>query len=107
MATGAGRRQRDDGQRAATGGSSSRPDLSDDASTIAYNSGATNLVPGDSNSQGDCFVTKRANLRDQRLVSLTSGGQQLNDFSYRCRLTNNGSAMVFASFASNAIAGPR
>ena len=72
---------------AATGGSSSRPDISDDASTLAYSSDATNLVPGDSNGQGDCFVTKRANLRDQRLVSLTSGGQQLNDFSYRCQLT--------------------
>ena len=90
---------------AATGGSSSRPDISDDASTIVYSSDATNLVPGDNNGQGDCFVTKRANLRDQRLVSLTSGGQQLNDFSYRCQLTANGSAMVFASFASNAIAG--
>ena len=85
---------------AATGGSSSRPDISDDASTLAYSSDATNLVPGDNNGQGDCFVTKRANLRDQRLVSLSSGGQQLNDFSYRCQLTANGSAMVFASFAS-------
>jgi Tol biopolymer transport system component len=89
----------------ATGGSSSRPDISDDASTLAYSSDATNLVPGDNNGQGDCFVTKRANLRAQQLVSLSSGGQQLNDFSYRCQLTANGSAMVFASFASNAIAG--
>ena len=48
---------------AATGGSSSRPDISDDASTLAYSSDATNLVPGDNNGQGDCFVTKRANLR--------------------------------------------
>ncbi len=62
-------------------------------------------MPGDSNGQGDCFVTKRANPSAVRLVSLSSGGQQLNDFSYRCQLTNNGSAMVFASFASNAIAG--
>ncbi len=93
------------GGGAASGGSSSRPDISDDASTIAYSSDATNLVPGDNNGQGDCFVTKRANLRAQQLVSLSSGGQQLNDFSYRCQLTANGSAMVFASFASNAIGG--
>jgi Tol biopolymer transport system component len=40
-----------------------------------------------------------------RLVSLSTNGQLLNDFSYRCQLTANGSAMVFASFASNAVAG--
>ena len=88
-----------------SGGSSSRPDLSDDGNLVAYSSDATNLVPGDGNGQGDCFVTQRANPSAVRLVSLSSGGQQLNDFSYRCQLTSNGSAMVFASFASNAIAG--
>jgi len=93
------------GGGAASGGASSRPDLSDDGTTIAYSSDATNLVSGDTNGQGDCFVAKRANPSDVKLVSLTSNGQQLDDFSYRCQLTANGSAMVFASFASNALAG--
>ena len=40
---------------------SNRPDLNDDASVIAYNSRASNLVPGDTNGQSDCFLTQRAN----------------------------------------------
>ncbi len=88
---------------AASGGSSSRPDLSDDGSLVAYSSDATNLVPGDSNGQGDCFVSKRANPKDVKLVSVGTNGQLLDDFSYRCQLTANGSAMVFSSFAANAL----
>jgi Tol biopolymer transport system component len=87
---------------AGVGGSSSRPDISEDGNTIAYSSDATNLVPGDRNGQEDCFVTSRANLRSVRLVSLGSGGQALNGPSYRCQLSANGSMMVFASFAGNA-----
>ena len=90
----------------ATGGSSSRPDLNDDGSLVAYSSDATNLVPGDSNGQGDCFITKRANPSDVKRVSLGASGQELDDFSYRCQMTGNGSAMVFASFAANALGSP-
>ena len=88
---------------AAAGGSSSRPDLNDDGSLVAYSSDATNLVPGDTNGQGDCFVTKRANPRDVRLASVATNGQQLDNFSYRCQLTSNGGLMVFSSFAGNAL----
>jgi Tol biopolymer transport system component len=87
----------------AAGGSSSRPDLNDDGSLVAYNSDATNLVAGDTNGQGDCFITKRANPRDVERVSVSNGGQQLDDFSYRCQMTGNGSAMVFASLAGNVL----
>jgi hypothetical protein len=87
---------------AGTGGSSNRPDISDDGATIAYSSDATNLVPGDSNGQGDCFVTSRANFRNVRLVSVGNAGQALDDSSYRCQLSADGSMMVFASFAGNA-----
>ena len=41
------------------------PDISENGNTIAYSSDATNLVPGDTNGQQDCFVTPRAN-RPQR-----------------------------------------
>jgi len=91
---------------APSGGIASRPDLSDDGSLIAYNSFATNLVPGDLNHDGDCFVTQLANPRLVRRVSLGSSGQELDGQSYRCQLTGNGSAVVFSSFASNALGTP-
>ena len=89
---------------ASVGGWSSRPDISEDGSTIAYSSDATNLVPGDGNGQEDCFVTSRSNLRNVRLTSVGNAGQALDSGSYRCQLSTNGSMMVFASFAGNATA---
>jgi Tol biopolymer transport system component len=91
---------------AATGGSASRPDISDDGSLVAYNSDATNLVPGDTNSAGDCFVTRRTTPAAVSRTSVGHNGQQLDNFSYRCQLTANGSAMVFASFAANVVGTP-
>jgi Tol biopolymer transport system component len=87
---------------AGTGGSSNRPDISEDGNTIAYSSDATNLVPGDTNGAGDCFVIPRSNPRNVRLVSVGNAGQALDDSSYRCQLSTNGTMMVFASFAGNA-----
>jgi Tol biopolymer transport system component len=91
---------------AGVGGWSSRPDISEDGSTIAYGSDATNLVPGDGNGQQDCFVTSRSNVRNVRLTSLGHAGQALDGLSYRCQLSANGSRMVFSSFATNATATP-
>lgn len=86
---------------AASGGSSSRPDLNDSGSLVAYSSTATNLVGGDNNGQEDCFVADR-NGSNTRLASLGVNNQQLDGLSYRCQLTADGSRMVFASFAGNA-----
>jgi Tol biopolymer transport system component len=85
------------------GGSASRPDISDDGSLVAYSSDATNLVAGDTNNKGDCFVTRRATPAAVTRVSVGNAGQQLDDMSYRCQVTSTGSAVVFASFASNAL----
>jgi Tol biopolymer transport system component len=89
-----------------SGGSASRPDLSDDGSLVAYSSDATNLVPGDTNNAGDCFLTRRSNPSAVSRISVGDNGQQLDNFSYRCQLTANGSAAVFSSFATNVVGTP-
>ena len=85
---------------------SNRPDLNDDASLIAYNSRASNLVPGDTNGESDCFLTQRTNLSAVQRVSLGNRGQQLDGFTYRCKLNGNATRMVFDSQATNAFDSP-
>lgn len=85
---------------------SNRPDLNDDASVIVYNSRASNLVPGDTNGQSDCFLTQRANLTAVRRVSLGNRGQQLDGFTYRCKVDRNVTRMVFDSQSTNAFDTP-
>src|SRR5262245_18695748 len=80
---------------------SNRPDLNDDASVIVYNSRASNLVPGDTNGQSDCFLTRRANLNVVQRVSLGNHGQQLDGFTYRCKVDRTATKMVFDSQSTN------
>jgi Tol biopolymer transport system component len=85
---------------------SNRPDLNGDASLIAYNSRASNLVPGDSNGQSECFLTQRANPSAVQRVSLGNRGQQLDGFTYRCKLSGDATRMVFDSQSTNAFDTP-
>ena len=94
------------GSGGASNEDSNRPDLSDDASLIAYNSRASNLVPGDTNGQSDCFLTQRANLSAVRRISLGNHGQQLDGFTYRCKMDGNARRIVFDSQSTNAFDSP-
>ena len=85
---------------------SNRPDLNGDASVIAYNSRASNLVPGDTNGQSECFLTRRANPSAVQRVSLGNRGQQLDGFTYRCKLSGDATRMVFDSQSTNAFDTP-
>ena len=70
-------------------GSSQRPTLSVDGRFVAFVSGATNLVPGDTNGVFDVFVRDRRTGTTGR-VSIGPGGDQGNDHSFgrrRCRQT--------------------
>jgi len=85
---------------------SNRPDLNGDASVIAYNSRASNLVSGDTNGQSECFLTRRANPSAVQRVSLGNRGQQLDGFTYRCKLSGDATRMVFDSQSTNAFDTP-
>jgi Tol biopolymer transport system component len=82
------------------GGSS----ISDDGQVIAFQSAATNLVPGDGNGVADVFVHERKTRRTTR-VSVASDGAQANGESSHPRLSGDGRFVAFLSVASNLVAG--
>jgi len=84
--------------------SSYRPSLSSDGRYVAFDSMAGNLVTGDTNGYSDIFVHDRQTGLTQR-VSLTSGGVQGNNHSYRPSISSDGRYVAFDSLASNLVTG--
>ena len=78
--------------------------ISTDGSFIAFSSGASNLVPGDTNSREDIFVRDRQTATTTR-VSVTSSGTQGNGFCERSSISTDGRFVAFESFASNLVPG--
>jgi Tol biopolymer transport system component len=78
------------------------PSMSADGRYVAFDSVASNLVPGDANGNEDVFV------RDQQtgttsLVSLSSTGAQANSGAYEPAISGDGRYVVFTSYASNLV----
>lgn len=74
------------------------PALSADGRYVAFDSLATNLVPGDTNDEYDIFVHDRQTGATERL-SLTSDGVQRRGISWAPVISDDGR---FVAFASNA-----
>lgn len=83
---------------------SSSPTISGDGLVVAFESKATNLVPGDTNSVSDIFVRRLDTAVTQR-VSLASGGAQADDNSYDASISGDGHVVAFYSYARNLVAG--
>ena len=78
--------------------------ISDDGRFVAFNSAATNLVPGDTNGSRDIFVRDtRANTTTR--VSVDSAGNQGNDISFSTSISTNGRFVAFDSSATNLVPG--
>ncbi|MEG4534044.1 calcium-binding protein [Microcoleus sp. D2_18a_D3] len=78
--------------------------ISDDGRFVAFNSAATNLVPGDTNGSRDIFVRDtRANTTTR--VSVDSAGNQGNDISFSTSISANGQKVTFDSNAANLVPG--
>ncbi|WP_050502737.1 PD40 domain-containing protein, partial [Streptomyces monomycini] len=83
---------------------SGSPEISADGRYVAFYSGATNLVPGDTNGEGDVFVHDR---RTGRTVSPTAGagtspyGYGVQDFA----LSGDGRRLVFGSYRPDLVPG--
>jgi Tol biopolymer transport system component len=78
--------------------------MSSDGRFVAFWSRATNLVPGDTNGEGDAYS------RDRRLgtvtkVSLGSNGEQGNDNSADPAVSDDGRFVAFLSYADNLVPG--
>ncbi len=80
------------------------PAASADGRIVAFESAATNLVPGDTNGVTDVFVHDRDTGTTTR-VSVDSAGVEGNDRSLFPAISGDGRYVAFQSFASNLVPG--
>ena len=85
-------------------GFSNSPSISADGRFVAFESTASNLVPGDTNNVGDIFVRDLLTNTTTR-VSVDSAGNQGNKASYPPSISANGRFVAFYSDASNLVPG--
>jgi Tol biopolymer transport system component len=85
-------------------GFSYNPSISVDGRFVAFESHASNLVPGDTNSDWDIFVRDRQSGTTE-LVSLDSNGVQGNSASLVASISADGSYVAFYSYADNLVQG--
>src|SRR5262245_28367323 len=83
---------------------SSFSSISADGRVVAFDSGASNLVTGDTNAASDVFVRLLQNGTTER-VSVDSAGVQANSGSYYASISGNGRFVAFMSESSNLVAG--
>ena len=84
-------------------GDSNRPSISADGRYVAFESWASNLVPGDTNHNYDVFVHDRQTGQTER-VSVASDGTQGNGFCTSPSISADGRHVAFTSEASNLVA---
>jgi len=78
--------------------------ISADGRYVAFESGADNLVSGDTNGAPDIFVHDRLTGETTR-ASLGMGGVQANSGSYRAAISGDGRYVGFLSGATNLVSG--
>ncbi|MBD0342299.1 MAG: PD40 domain-containing protein, partial [Microcoleus sp. Co-bin12] len=81
---------------------SDTPSISADGRFVAFSSGASNIVPGDTNNTFDIFVRDRL-TNTTTLVSFDSAGNQRNSESYTPSISADGRFVAFSSDASNTV----
>jgi len=78
--------------------------ISSDGRYVVFDSTATNLVSGDTNSQSDIFL-KDTQTGITTLISCTATGAQGNNGSYSPSISADGRFVVFYTSASNFVSG--
>ncbi len=81
-----------------------RSSISADGRFVAFDSFASNLVPGDTNGTGDVFVRDLLNGTTER-VSVDWGGAQGDGSSYSPSISADGRYVAFASESTNFVVG--
>jgi Tol biopolymer transport system component len=84
--------------------SSDQASISADGRYVAYHSGASNLVPGDTNGRADVFVHDRVTGETTR-ASVSSDGREGNLSSRSPSISADGRFVAFASEAYNLVPG--
>ncbi len=85
-------------------GYSEAPSVSTHGRYVAFSSGASNLVQGDTNGAGDVFVRDRK-LGTTERVSVTARGKQPKGSSYGPAITGDGRFVVFMSESADLVPG--
>jgi len=85
-------------------GASTAPALSGDGRYVVFQSRASNLVPGDTNSATDILIRDRQTNETKR-VSVNSLGQQANSASSLPSVSGDGRFVAFLSAATNLVSG--
>ncbi|MEW6745197.1 MAG: calcium-binding protein [Planctomycetota bacterium] len=85
-------------------GRSTCPSISADGRFVAFESGASNLVPGDTNAMSDVFVHDRQTGTTTR-VSVASGGAEAHGASAHPSISIDGRWVAFHSEASDLVDG--
>ena len=85
-------------------GPSGNPRISADGRYVVFTSDATNLVPGDTNGVGDVFLVDTLRQVTGR-VTVSSVGVQANGETWSADVSEGGGFVVFASHATNLVAG--
>lgn len=83
-------------------GPSKHPDLSNDATAVAFETLAANIVPGDSNGESDII---RVSGPSYDLVSVTNSGAESNGASTHAAISGDGNAIAFETTATNMLGG--
>lgn len=79
-----------------------QPSISTNGEYIVFNSDASNLVAGDSNSFGDVFVHDRISGETRR-ISVDSNGMEANEYSGNPSISADGRYVAFISGASSLV----
>ncbi|MEG4072113.1 calcium-binding protein [Microcoleus sp. Pol14C2] len=80
------------------------PSISADGRFVAFESNATNLVPGDTNSYGAIFA-RDLSTNTTTLVSVDSAGNRGNNYSLSPSISADGRFVAFYSNATNLVPG--
>jgi Tol biopolymer transport system component len=87
-------------------GGSSAPTISADGRYVAFDSSASNLVPGDTNGDFDIFVHDRHTSETTR-VSVDSAGKEVEGTSEYSAISADGRYVAYSSDAANLVPGDR
>jgi Ca2+-binding RTX toxin-like protein len=79
--------------------------ISADGRFVAFTSSASNIVPGDTNSNTDIFVRDTLTNTTTRAVDITGNPAFGSSFSYRLSISADGRFVAFTSSASNIVPG--
>jgi len=85
-------------------GASFEPSISESGRFVAFSSAATNLVPGDKNTNDDIFVYDRLDKSTKR-INTGASLEESNRSSRDPNISANGRFIVFSSWATNLVAG--